>query len=124
MVISGLIPVFLCGCFGAALAELLKWYQLREAEKFPEYAQRARYWVVTLMMMTAGGVLAALYGTEPKNAILILHIGLSAPLIIKVLAETKAGPVTPGSQVPVTPGYSMGGHGKTEPSLLNFLAGR
>jgi hypothetical protein len=119
MTISGVIPVFLCGFFGGFLAELLKWYQLRESINFPAYARGPVYWIISLLMISAGGCLATLYGTEPKNAILVLHIGLSAPLIIKALAETRANP---SGQSPSLPGRPMSRAGG--PTILSFLAGR
>jgi hypothetical protein len=123
MVISGFLQVFLSGCLGGVLAELLKWYQLREAVTLPVYAHHWRYWALTLLMVLAGGLIATLYGTEAKNPLLALHIGLSAPLIVKVLAETRVSAASLPAE-PVPPGYSMGTRGKTEASLLNFLAGR
>jgi hypothetical protein len=119
MMISGVVPVFLCASFGGFLAELLKWYQLRESTNLPAYIRGPVYWLTTLLMIVAGGFLAVLYGTEPKSAILVLHIGLSAPLIIKMLAETCASPFV---ETPNLPGRSMSRAGGA--SLLSFLAGR
>ena len=129
MTISGFVSIFICACFGGMLAELLKWFQLRDSPNLPAYARQPVYWAVTVAMVLAGGVLATLYGTEPRSAILVLHIGLSAPLIIKTLAETQAGSAAttpPGSGTPTAPrrpGYSMAKSG-SGPSVLNFLAGR
>lgn len=142
MVISGFLQVFLCASFGGFLAELLRWHQIRESPHFPEYARGARYWVVTTLMIVSGGALAVLYGTDPQSAILVLHIGLSAPLIIKTLAQTRAGVPEPTpvaapapAPVPATPppapsarrGRSMGRAPRPQqpaPSITDFLAGR
>ena len=124
MTVSGFVPVFLVACLGGVLAELLRWYQLRESTHFPDYARGPVYWVVTVLMILAGGVLAVLYGTEPKSAILVLHIGLSAPLIIKTLAETKAAPMEVVAASPQLPGRSMAGKARHPASILDFVAGR
>ena len=126
MVISGFLQIFVCACFGGFLAELLRWYQVRESVHFPEYARGAKYWVVTGLMIIGGGVLAVLYGTDPKSAILVLHIGLSAPLIIKTLAETRSGLPDLGAPAERLPGRAMGPSPprREGTSVLRFLAGR
>ncbi len=123
MMISGLVAIFLCGMFGGTLAEALRWYQLREAESLPTYAKSTFYWAVTGAMIVMGGVVAVLYGTEPRNAILVLQIGISAPLIIKALAEAKAPALSQVQQGPRVPGFSMSAN-TPRASLVNFLAGR
>lgn len=109
MIISGVISIFLVGCLGGIFSELLRWYQLRESAAFPAYLRSLFYWTMTAAMIVAGGVVSVFYGTEPKSAMLVLNIGLSAPLIIKQLSELR--PETRGVRGP-------------SPSLTNFLAGR
>ena len=92
MELVGFWSLFLAGCFGGAVAELLKWFGMREREKLPTYARSALYWVVTALMVVCGGVLATLYGTQHVSAILAVNIGASAPLIVASLARTVAVP--------------------------------
>lgn len=113
MTISGLLAIFLVGCLGGVLAELAKWYQLRESPNFPVYAQSIMYWIITAAMIVAGGVLAALYGTDPKNAILVANIGVSAPLIVSSLA--KANPLDNKKRLAAQ---------RAGPTVWDFLAGR
>jgi hypothetical protein len=122
MDISGWKAILACACFGGLLGELLKWYQLRESEHFPHYARSIVYWALTAAMIGAGGGLALLYGTETKSAVLVMNIGLSAPLIIKVLAESKTDKVL---APPQAPGYGMNrGDRARQPTIWHFLSGR
>jgi hypothetical protein len=101
MVISGFISVFLCACFGGVLEEILRWYNIRESAQFPIYVRGPIYWIATGLMIMSGGVLAVLYGTEPKKAI-----------------STTPTPTLPGRSM--AGGSSMQG----QASVMAFLAGR
>ncbi len=125
MTIAGIESVFLVGCFGGLLAELLKWYQLKESLHFPVYLHNPVYWIITLAMIAAGGVVAVLYGVEARNALLVMQIGLSTPLLVKTLAETSTADSGEG-RTPHTGMHGMGGsqRGRPQPSIVHFLAGR
>ena len=70
--IAGLIPTFLVACFGGVLVELLKMVQPeRESPRFPTYTKNTVYWLLTVMMILAGGGLALLYGTERRARCLL-----------------------------------------------------
>jgi hypothetical protein len=88
MVVNGFGNVFLLGCFGGSLGILLHWYRLRESEGLPKYAKSILYWLISIFMIIAGGILATLYGIVNVNAILTVHIGISSPLIISGMAST------------------------------------
>jgi len=109
MDISGFWLTFLVGCLGGIMGEALNWYLRRDSPRIAAYLKGVRYWVTTVVMILVGGILATLYGIEEKSAILVTHIGLTAPLIIKALAQIPPQGTTKG----------MGG-----PSIRDFLAGR
>jgi hypothetical protein len=111
--ISGFWPIFGVAAGGGALAELLKWYQLREATTWPSYVRHPAYWLLTAAMIIAGGLLAVLYGTADKQALLVVNIGVSAPVIIRALASNQ-------------PPSERRGRGNTprEATVVNFLAAR
>lgn len=87
MVLNGFLAVFGVAVLGGLTLELYKWWQLRESEAFPVYAKKPKYWVITALMVLAGGGLAALYGTDDVEAILAFNIGLSSPAIIRALSR-------------------------------------
>jgi hypothetical protein len=106
--------VFVLGIVGGCLAELLKWYQLRESTSFPAYAKSPVYWVISGLMVLVGGALAVIQGVEGSKPLLALNIGISAPLILKGLAAAVPSEAQPKGPV----GASR------RPSVLDFLAGR
>lgn len=118
----GWATTFAAACFGGLLPELLRWYQLRESPHFPVYSKSAIYWTLTALMIAAGGGLALLYGQGVKSPFIAANIGLSAPLIIKALADAKTGNAI-AAQGPVAPGFSMGNGGQSA-SIANFLIWR
>ena len=105
--------IFGYGVLGGALAELLKWYQLRESPNTPPYLGSARYWVLTVLMALAGGLLAAVQNVS--NPLLAINIGISAPLILKALAAVT--PIQPPQAAPV-------GGKPAEPRVIDMVAGR
>jgi hypothetical protein len=94
------------------LAELLKWYQMRESVTPPPYLGSARYWILTVLMALAGGLLAVMQNAT--SPLLALNIGISAPLILKALAAVT----------PVQPPKAAVSTGAARPRLLDMIAGR
>lgn len=119
MVISGFWLVFAFGSIGAGVAEVHKWYMLRESPNLPAYARSMFYWLVTFALAISGGFIAAAYGYDNANAIEKIQIGLSTPLAVKALASVgrrartrTRGAVGRGFQPPWS-----------EPSFIGFLSG-
>jgi hypothetical protein len=87
--VSGFLPIFLSGAFGAVLLEILRWWKLRELspELLPPYRTSLLYWGITFAMVCAGGLLATLYGLESRNALMVVNVGASTPALIGALAS-------------------------------------
>jgi hypothetical protein len=111
------LVVFLLGCAGGILAEILKWYELRTSANFPVYYKNLAYWGITIIMAAIGGFLAIVQGVDETKPLLAINIGITAPLILKGLAAVV--PVTPpsGTADRVTAPASPA-------SWFNFIAGR
>lgn len=110
MVIAGILPTFIVGIIGGAMGEALNWYVRRESPRLPQYLKGVRYWITTIVMIIVGGILAVLYGIEEKSAILVANVGLTAPLIIKALAQIP----------PQATNRAL----DSEPSIRYFIIGR
>lgn len=87
--LSDPVMIIVLGIAGGALAELVRWYKLRESPNLPVYIRSPLYWTVTILMIFAGGFVAYVYGEiGPLNALLAVNVGASTPLIITGLVIT------------------------------------
>lgn len=93
MVIEGAASVFGVGCGGGALAELLHWWGLKQETKLPDYAKSPLYWIITVAMILAGGFVAWLYFGDSAEGVIVLHVGISTPLILQKLVTAVPQPV-------------------------------
>jgi hypothetical protein len=86
---------FLFGVLGGFLAELFELFKVRQQPRqdLPLWLKSPFYWVVTLLMIAAGGLLVVVYmksGIDLKP-IIAVNVGASAPLIISTLfAQTPS----------------------------------
>ena len=96
MVIEGTAGVAGIGLAGGVVAELLHWWNLREAKQLPDYAKSPTYWIITLGMILAGGFITWIYFGQRAEAIVALHVGISTPLILQKLVISI--PETGGSR--------------------------
>lgn len=83
--------LFLYGIAGGALAELLGLFKLRhQARKdLPIWLKSPFYWIVTLLMILAGGFIVIIYikAGIVLNPLIAVNIGASAPLIIGAMTS-------------------------------------
>ena len=79
-----LLDGFLWGLFGGFIAEVLGLFRLRQQVNRPEYLKSPFYWIITVLMMCAGGILVVAYmkSDVKLNALIAINLGASAPLII------------------------------------------
>ncbi len=89
MNLSFLDHTIVWGMVGGIFPEVLKWFRMREIlyVAIPDYAKGPSYWIVTAVMVVAGGIIAVAYEDQEMtmNPILAINIGASAPLVIKEL---------------------------------------
>ncbi len=80
---------FFFGAVGGALGELLGLFRLRHqvGQALPAYLTSWFYWIVTITMIAAGGVLVVIYIRSgiTLQPIIAVNVGASAPLIIAAL---------------------------------------
>jgi len=90
---------FLWGVLGGFFAELLGWFKLRyiAPDDHPDWMSTKYYWIVTCLMMLAGGMLVVAYMRSQVNvsSIMALNVGASAPLILGALVN-QAPPIPIG----------------------------
>ena len=88
-------PMIVWGFFGGCTSELLQWFHIRRElhRGVPDWAKSWLYWIVTIIMAVAGGLLVYLHGID-SNPILAFNIGASAPFILASLTDQapKLGP--------------------------------
>src|SRR5580700_10883585 len=92
MALDNLWVVFLVGTLGGAFAELLHWWNLRQQEVLPAYVKRPFYWIVTVLLMVAGGGMAVLYFGARADGMIVLHVGAGTPLILQKLVTSIPEP--------------------------------
>jgi len=92
----GMLEGFLYGIFGGFLAELLGLFRLRHQPpgSLPAWLKSPFYWIITLLMILAGGFLVVVYlkSAFTLNAVLAVNIGASAPLIIGAFVSQTPQP--------------------------------
>lgn len=80
---------FVYGVLGGMLSELLGWFKLRHqaSNEFPLWLRSPSYWILTVLMIAAGGILVVIYmkSNIDLKPIVAVNLGASAPLMIGTL---------------------------------------
>jgi hypothetical protein len=92
MEVSGFWPIFGLGAGGGIAIEVLRWWKLRDAGTWPEYAKQYRYWIITAAMVMLGGGVAVLYGVTNRSAIMVVNLGAAAPSLIGAFSTPPRSP--------------------------------
>ncbi len=76
---------FALGVLGGSIADFLSVYAYRREKVRPHWVTSWFFWLMGLGMWLIGGTLAWSYHQQlpATNVILALHVGLSAPLILR-----------------------------------------
>ena len=127
-VISGLYSVLLVGIFGGLIAELSRWWSIRESQSFPVYSKNYQYWLITFIMILVGGFLSVFFcGTGEMSAVSPLGIGASAPLLITTLTKGATEQPRDSTRTPsfnkMIDNRGVNAEIKTLPSIISFLRG-
>lgn len=75
---------FVVGASGGFLHEATRWISLRHEEALPAYMSKIHYWLFTVALVIASGLLAGFL--EPKSAKEALLIGIAGPAILSRLS--------------------------------------
>jgi len=93
------LETFLWGLAGGLGAELVVFFSIRQlrAHELPYFVRSPRYYIITLIMILFGGLIALAYAKSgtPLNAILAIQVGASTPLILRKFSETISEPPKP-----------------------------
>ncbi len=95
----GILEGFGYGLLGGFLAEILGLFKLRQQspKTLPEFLKSGFYWLITVAMLFAGGIIVVVYFKSgiSLNPLLAVNVGASAPLIIgSLVAQTPS--ISPG----------------------------
>lgn len=91
--------------FGAAVQELLYWYNLRgqlTAQRYQRLIRSSTYWWITGGMILAAGVFATFWFWAPTEPRISLGFGVTFPLFLKEMQRARSQKPTQlgGTEVP------------------------
>lgn len=94
------LEIFAWGCVGGALDELLHWAGLRRESTFPTYLRSPIYWIITILLVIMGGIVAYLVATSidiVDSSLKAVLAGFVAPALLKKFAKAFLGTAALGA---------------------------
>jgi hypothetical protein len=89
-IIYQMLSLFLCGCFGSLLSELLKISGIFDrGGRFPAKYRNPWYWLIRLLIMLSSGVLVILSGVE--TSLVAVCIGASPNFVLQKFQGRPVG---------------------------------
>jgi hypothetical protein len=80
---------FAIGCCGAFTSEILHWHRISRRGKWPKYAASPVYWVVTLLLVLCGGLVAASVSPPSASPLQLLLVGIAGPQLLQLAAQSR-----------------------------------
>ncbi len=80
------LPLFLFGCLGGLLPDVLRIIRNRRKIRLPNYLRKLNFWLGTLLLVGVGGLTAWILSAETAKDALIY--GFASPQILSQLAAS------------------------------------
>jgi len=77
------------GSCGAIIAELLHWHRIARQGRWPQYATSWPYWVITALVILAGGIVTAAVSTPGSSLLQLLLLGIAGPQLLQSAARAQ-----------------------------------
>jgi len=83
------VAEFLLGVCGAVIAEALHWHRIARQNKWPKYAKRSIYWILTSLIILGGGVIAAAVSGPGTSPLQLMLLGIVGPQLLQATARAR-----------------------------------
>ena len=83
------LPQFALGCVGGAISEVLHWHRIARRGRWPQYAHSFGYWIITVVFLAAGGVVAAAVSPPNSSPLQLLLLGIVGPQLLQSAARAQ-----------------------------------
>ena len=77
------------GSCGAIIAEILHWHRIARRGRWPKYASSWPYWLITVLVILAGGVVTAAVSNPGSSLLQLLLLGVAGPQLLHSAAQSQ-----------------------------------